>query len=127
MKNVLALIITLIGLTSSTQAFCESRSGVFDLDVGAGLRMGKDDNSNKVSKGVIGFRLDHTDLQFAGQNRLSVLAPGVNFQTDGIFTISISPLMVVVPNKIAIGVDWYIPSSNTSAGAFGIFVGIPLF
>jgi hypothetical protein len=91
-----------------------------------GVRNGKaDDESFKPKILDLGIRVTHSEINMGG-NRLSLLAAGINIQTDGLFSISISPASVVIPNKMYFGFDLYFPTGTSAGGGFGISGGIPL-
>jgi hypothetical protein len=122
MKNILIALMFLLPISS----FGEALLGTFDLNLGGGVRLGQGSSADKASLPYIGFKVSHSEFKFAGNNRLSILPVGVNFDTDAVFSVSLSPIMVIVPNKLSVAFDYFLPSQHKSnVGNFGIFIGFP--
>ena len=119
------LIICLLSLSPCISQ-AETIFGNFGLKLGGGFRLGKGESSSKVAIPYLGIRLSHTELKLAGTNRLSILPLGVSYDSDLVFSVSISPIMIIVPDKLSIALDYFLPSKHTSnVGNIGIFFGFP--
>jgi hypothetical protein len=120
--------LVMLGFIGANLLKADERSGglVNELEpvIAAGLRDGGTDSGNKIGLAYLGLKLNHTEIKM-GENKLSLLAPGVNIQTDGKTSVSISPIAVMVKDKYAINFDIF-PKSQENAGAIGLSFGIPI-
>lgn len=91
-----------------------------------GVMLGTENNSNKIANQFFGARVSPVEYSLGGKNKLSFAVPGVSIHTDAIVSFSVSPIMIVVPNKIALGVDYFFSSQNIKKESFGVFVGFEL-
>jgi hypothetical protein len=92
---VQALISAILFLVSPKTALAVGLTNDLVLSGVVGARNGNsDDTVNKPNLGLVGMRAHHTEIKM-GENQLSLLALGVNLQTDGYISPSISPVSVL--------------------------------
>jgi hypothetical protein len=121
-KTLLAIIVLTLPISSQADVLM----GAFDLNLGGGVRLGRGESSSKISVPYVGVKVSHTEVKFSGNNVLSLFPIGVNYDTDWVFSVSISPIMIVVPNRISLALDYFLPSQHkTNVGSLGLFIGFP--
>jgi hypothetical protein len=123
---VQALISAILFLVSPKTALAVGLTNDLVLSGVVGARNGNsDDTVNKPNLGLVGMRAHHTEIKM-GENQLSLLALGVNLQTDGYISPSISPVSVLSKDGFTFSVDVYPKTGNSSGGGVGISMGIVL-
>jgi hypothetical protein len=123
MNKAIALLFCTLIISAPSLAHADLTSS-FDVTLLGGIRTGQGSDMGKYSKLYGGFKVSLLELKISGNNRLCILAPGVNLQSNITFAPSVSPLMVVIPDKLALGVDIF-PVANGGSGPLGVFIGIP--
>lgn len=120
------LLFILFLMLGSNKCHAESFLGTFGVTLGGGVRMGQGDRANRFDSVYAGMRVSHSEFRFAGANKISLAAPGLNYDTDGVVTVSVAPLMIIIPDSLTISFDYIInKSSKSNAGHLGLFLGFP--
>lgn len=130
-KFLIAMVLLIQGILTPlcfSQEYYEPSEFVPTLSLfpGIGVMLGTESNSNKISNQFFGARVSPVEYSLGGKNKLSIASPGVSIHTNAIVSFSISPIMIVVPNKVALGVDYFFPSQTIKKDSFGVFVGFEL-
>lgn len=119
MKNIKILLLSFSLLFS----FCATAMELtFTPNLSLGFRGGKESlNDNAVGYvGAKGFLLKH---ELSGFKQLNILGPGLNFQTDGKFSLSVSPFAISSLSGMTIGVDVFVKEEDVKGGNVGLFLG----
>jgi len=122
---ILSVIIAIFGLTNISWAD-EVVEQTLNFFPGVGVTLGTDKKSNKIVTQFVGARVSPLEYSLNGKNKLAIASPGVSFQTNSVVSFSISPVMIVIPNKIALGVDYFFPTKTIDKESFGVFIGFEL-
>ena len=88
--------------------------------------MGQKESVNRFDSVYVGMKVSHSEFRFTGTNKISILAPGLNYDTDKVVTVSVSPLMIIIPEMVTISFDYiFNKATQSKAGNLGLFIGIP--
>jgi hypothetical protein len=89
----------------------------------AGFRPGDTTTSNG-SAGYVGGKVSFLKHETKDFNQINLMALGLNYQTDGKFSVSVSPISFTTLGGATIGLDLIKKESDAKGGAVGFFVGM---
>ena len=117
MKIIISLILCLF----ISQSFAMEMT--LNPQLGIGFRGGKD----KVSDGSVGYataKVAFFEHEVKDFNQLNFLSLGLNYQTDGEWAASVSPISFSTLSGATVGVDYILEEDGVKGGKVGVFFGI---